>query len=121
MVKDKNNLDIADYIIDLNFTLNVTEKETKESKEASAKSENDKMASEVFGSLLGGKDNPLGNLLQKGSEQNKQKAASLKKKVFLVDATGNMKNISNGSMITENVYLEDSLSMDASKDEQKVV
>ena len=121
MVKDKNNVDVADYIIDLNFTLTVTEKETKESKEASAKSENDKMASEVFGSLLGGKDNPLGNLLQKGSEQNKQKAASLKKKVFLVDATGNMKNISNGSMITENIYLEDSLSMDASKDEQKVV
>ena len=121
LVKDKNNVDIADYIIDLNFTLTVSEKETKESKEASAKSENDKMASEVFGSLLGGKDNPLGNLLQKGSEQNKQKAESLKKKVFLVDATGNMKNISNGSMITENVYLEDSLSMDASKDEQKVV
>ena len=121
LVKDKNNVDVADYIIDLNFTLTVTEKETKESKEASAKSESDKMASDMFGSLMGGKDNPLGNLLQKGSEQNKQKAESLRKKVFLVDATGNMKNLSNGSMITENVYLEDSLSMDASKDEQKVV
>ena len=121
LVKDKNNVDVADYIIDLNFSLTVTEKETKESKEASAQSENNKMASEMFGSMLGGKDNPFGNLLKKGSEQNKQKAESLKKMVFLVDATGNMKNISNGSMITENVYLEDSLSMDSSKDEQKVV
>ena len=121
LVKDKNNLDDADYIIDLKFSLTVAEKETKESKEATAQSESNKMASEMFGSLMGGKDNPLGNLLKKGSEQNKQKAESLKKKAFLVDATGNMKNISNGSMITENVYLEDSLSMDASKDEQKVV
>ena len=75
LVKDKNNVDVADYIIDLNFSLTVTEKETKESKEASAQSENNKMASEMFGSMLGGKDNPFDNLLKKGSEQNKQKAS----------------------------------------------
>ena len=31
LVKDKNKVDVADYIIDLNFNLTVTEKETKES------------------------------------------------------------------------------------------
>ena len=123
LVKDKNNLEDADYIIDLKFSLTVAEKETKESKEATAQSESNQMASEMFGSLLGGsgKENPFGDLLKKGSEQSKKKAESLKKKVFLVDATGKMKNISNGSMITENIYFEDSLSMDASTDEQKVV
>ena len=123
LVKNKNNLGEADYIIDLKFSLTVTEKETKESKEATAQSESSQMASEVFGSLMGGsgKENPFGNLLKKGGEQSKKKAESLKKKVFLVDATGNMKNISNGSMITENIYLEDSLNMDASTNEQKVL
>lgn len=122
LVKDKNNVDDADYVIDLKFSLTVTEKETKESKEASKQSESNQMASEMFGSLMGGSGkNPFGDVLKKGSEQSKKKAESLKKKVFLVDATGNMKNISNGSMITENIYFEDSLSMDASTDEQKVV
>jgi hypothetical protein len=123
LVKDLNDINEADYIIDLQFSLNVSEKETAESKEVKAQSEGNQMASEMFGSIMGGKgkENPFGDILKKSSEQNKKKAESLKKKIFAVDATGNMKNVSNGSMITENFFLEDSLGMDSSKDEQKIV
>lgn len=123
LVKDASNLDEADFVIDLQFTLNVTEKDTIESKEAKAQSENNKMASELFGSLMGGsgKENPFGDLLNKGAAQNEEKAKNLKVKVFSVEATGDMKNISNGSIITENFFLEDSLPMDSSNDEQKII
>lgn len=123
LVKDINDIDEADYLIDLQFSLSVSEKETEESKELKTQAEGNQMASELFGSLLGssGKENPFGDILKKGAEQNEKKAESLKKKVFLVEATGNMKNISNGSMITENYFLEDSLGMDSTNDEQKIV
>ena len=123
LVKDINDIDEADYLIDLQFSLSVSEKETEESKELKTQAEGNQMASELFGNLLGssGKENPFGDILKKGAEQNEKKAESLKKKVFLVEATGNMKNISNGSMITENYFLEDSLGMDSTNDEQKIV
>ena len=123
LVKDINDIDEADYLIDLQFSLSVSEKETEESKELKTQAEGNQMASELFGNILGssGKENPFGDILKKGVEQNEKKAESLKKKVFLVEATGNMKNISNGSMITENYFLEDSLGMDSTKDEQKIV
>lgn len=123
LVKDINDIDEADYLIDLQFSLSVSEKETEESKELKTQAEDNQMASELFGNMLGGsgKENPFGDILKKGAEQNKKKAESLKKKVFLVEATGNMKNISNGSMITENYFLEDSLGMDSTNDEQKIV
>ena len=123
LVKDINDIDEADYLIDLQFSLSVSEKETEESKELKTQAEGNQMASELFGNILGssGKENPFGDILKKGAEQNEKKAESLKKKVFLVEATGNMKNISNGSMITENYFLEDSLGMDSTNDEQKIV
>jgi hypothetical protein len=123
LVKDINNIDDADYIIDLQFSLTTSERETKESKEVKAQAEEGKMANEMFGSLLGagGKENPFGNVLKKSAEQNEKKAESLKKKFFLVEATGNMKNVSNGSMITETFFLEDSLGMDSNSEEQKIV
>ena len=123
LVKDINDIDEADYLIDLQFSLSVSEKETEESKELKTQAEGNQMASELFGNILGssGKENPFGDILKKGVEQNEKKAESLKKKVFLVEATGNMKNISNGSMITENYFLEDSLGMDSTNDEQKIV
>ena len=124
IVKDSASSGVseADFIIDIEFALIVTEKETKESKAAKKQAESNKMAANLFGNIMGGTggNNPFGAILG-DSKKNEAKAKSLRKKVFTVEAIGKMKNNILESEITENITLDESLGVDASTDEQKMV
>ena len=114
----------SDLDLEVQFTLTVSEKSTKESK--AAEESNKSLA--VFGSLLGGMSagmkntaNPVSNMLGGLTGNNlKKDASALKVKIYTVEASVNAKSKLDDSMISVTSSTFEQLPNDAGRDQQSI-
>lgn len=102
----------ADFEVSVELALNVTEKQTDESKQAAKDAQGAQMAGQLFGSMMGGGANPFGGMLSQQGAMAANEAESLKQKVITVDVSGNMLSTLDGSIISSTVTEEVSIGND---------
>ena len=112
----KGEVQDSDFVAEAQISLDVSERETKESREAKKEARGADQAAKVFGSFgnIGGRSNPLsgmmGNLIGSQAENAKEDAAALKKKVISIEVSASLTNTADksvySSIITKTVEID---------------
>ena len=119
----------SDYVADAQISIDVSERETKESRQAKKDARGADQAAQLFGgfgNMMGGdkgKSNPLGgmigNMMGSQAANAKEDAAALKKKVISIEVTASLTNTADNSVYSSSITKEVEIDGDSSKSQLK--